>query len=352
MNQAVIVSGVRTALGSLGGALSSVPACSLETTAIREAMGRASIDVSDVDEFFIENVLGLKPHENLRNCLRAELGIKDTTGILVTGEPSGGSLMLGALSVAAGRADTVVVGGLENPGRTDTRGYWILDAHGELAEIVARKYNVSETEKKEFVTESRQKAKKALEESAFSQEVIPVKLNSSSGNGGAFSTDEIPMKVGPVACPCEGSFSRIAMGAAAIVIMTKQKAESWGIKPICEITSCATPGQRPSDILMAPLMAIPAALRQANMQGNEIDVYEIDEVFPATTVALVKELDIDPKTVNMRGGSMALGYPFGTSATRMLTTLLYTLTDMDAKTGMLSMSLGGMEALAMVVRRS
>lgn len=349
MRQVVIVSGVRTSIGSLGGVMSTRRVTKLGGTVIREAIERAKVVTKDIENVFMENVLGTVPGENLGPDVRATAGLAETAIISTCNTAAGCSLMLGATTVATGYADVVVAGGVENPSLTDTRGYWILEAYSELARLVAQKHNVSAEDALQFAAESCLRASKAISQGKFGEEVVPVEVPRAGDGSALFCTDEIAAMNNTQFSRAD--FSTIAVGAAALVFMSAEKAKMLKIEPMAEVIAWGTAKLRPDYTLMAPCWAIPNVLSQAGLRQADIDLYEIDEVFSASTVAIMRKLGIDPLRTNVRGGSLALGYPWGASAARMLTTLLYTMTDLNAKTGMLSMCMGGRDALSMVIER-
>jgi acetyl-CoA C-acetyltransferase len=349
MRKVVIVSGVRTSIGSLGGVMSTSRITDLGSIVIREAIERANIRAKDIDEVCVENVLGTASGENLKPDVRAAVGLKETTMVSTCNTASGCSLMLGAKAVATGYADAVVVGGVENPSLTDTRGYWILEAHGELARIVAQKHNVSAEDAEQFAAESCLKASKAISQGEFAEEVVPVEVPRVGDGSTFFCTDEIAATNKTQFS--QADFPTIAVGAAALVFMSAEKAKMLKIEPMAEVIAWGTAERRPDYAVMAPCWAIPNVLSQVGFRQDDIDLYEIDEAFSVSTVAIIRKLGIDPLRTNIRGGSLALGYPWGASAARMLTTLLYAMKDVNEKTGMLSMCMGGKDALSLVVKR-
>jgi len=351
MKRVVIASGVRSALGSLGDDLSLVLTSHLGSIVIGEAIRRGGINTKDVDEVLMENVLGIGIGEDFSSYLKSSLGIPNTTGILITNKASGSSLMLGVLDVAIGRADIVVVGGMENPSQTNTRGYWILDVHAELAEFAGQVHGVTRENIDQFTAESQSKVSRAMSEGRFEREIISVEVPHAGGIPTIFNRDEILGNLRESVAVGKAKFSRIAIGAGALVLMSEEKATSLGVVPMANVVAWGTPEARPNNIVMAPSLAIPKVLKEAGLQHGDIDLYEIDEVFAAPTVAVIRKLGIDPLSVNVRGGSLGLGYPFGANAARMLVTLLYTMNDLRVRYGIMSMCIGGRDALSIAVER-
>ena len=349
MRQVVIVSGVRTSIGSLGGVMSTRRVTKFGSMVIREAIGRANIRTKDVDEVCMENLLGTASGENLEPDVRAAVGLGKTTMVSTCNTASGCSLMLAALAVASGEADVVVAGGMENPSLIGSPGYWALEAYGELASLVAQRYNVSAEDSHQFAADSCIRASKAISQGKFDGEVVPVEVPRAGDGHTFFCTDEIATKSNTQFGRAD--VSTIAVGAAALVFMSAEKAKMLKVEPMAEVIAWGTAERRPDYAVMAPCWAIPNVLNQADLQQADIDLYEIDEVFSASTVAITRKLSIDPLRTNVRGGSLALGYPWGASAARMLTTLLYTMKDLNGKTGMLSMCMGGRDALSLIVKR-
>jgi len=298
------------------------------------------------------------------------------------------AVMLAAQAILAGDAEVIVAGGMENMSRvpyylenarTGYRlwdgklvdgmvhdGLWdvVNDYHmGYTAEIQSVKFNISREEQDRFAYESNQRSMKAIREGKFKEEILPLSIPVKKGEPTVFDIDEGPretdlksmvklksvFKEGGVVTAANSS--KISDGASALVLMSKEKARSFGIKPMATVGAQAAAGVELEDVLVAPLQSIPKCLKKAGLSLKEIDLFEINEAFSATTVAIFKTLGIDRERVNVNGGAVAIGHPIGASGARVLTTLLYAMKDRGAKRGMASLCLGGAEAVSLIVEQ-
>ncbi|MBM4279129.1 MAG: thiolase family protein [Deltaproteobacteria bacterium] len=240
----------------------------------------------------------------------------------------------------------------------------VNDYHmGFTAEIQSIKFNISREEQDRFAHESNEKAMKAIREGKFKDEILPISLPSKKGEPTLFDTDEGPrdtdlqalaklksaFKEGGVVTA--GNSSKISDGASALVLMSGEKARALGAKPMAKVGAQAAAGVELEDVLVAPIQSIPKALKKAGITLKEIDLFEINEAFSATTLAIIKALGIDRERVNIRGGAVALGHPIGASGARVLTTMLYAMKDSGAKRAMASLCLGGAEAVSLIVEQ-
>jgi acetyl-CoA C-acetyltransferase len=296
------------------------------------------------------------------------------------------AVMLAAQVIMAGDAEVIVAGGMENMSRvpyylenarTGYRlwdgklvdgmvhdGLWdvVSDYHmGYTAEIQSVKFNISREEQDQFAHASNLKAMKATQEGKFKEEILPISIPSKKGEPTLFDTDEGPrdtdlkamaklksvFKEGGVVTAANSS--KISDGASALVLMSKEKAQALGVKPMAKVGAQAAAGVELEDVLVAPIQSIPKVLKKAGLSIKDIDLYEINEAFSATTVAIFKTLGIDKDKVNVRGGAVAIGHPIGASGARVLTTLLYAMKEKGAKRGMVSLCLGGAEAVSLIV---
>jgi acetyl-CoA C-acetyltransferase len=245
-------------------------------------------------------------------------------------------------------------------------GLWdiVNDYHmGYTAEIQSKKFNISRQEQDQFAYDSNLKAMKAIREGKFKEEVLPIPIPSKKGEPTLFEIDEGPRdpdlknmaKLKPVfkgdGIVTAANSSKISDGASALVVMSKEKAQSLGIKPMAKVGAQAAAGVELEDVLVAPIQSIPKVLKKAGLSLKDIDLFEINEAFAATTVAIIKTLGIDKDKVNVRGGAVALGHPIGASGARVLTTLLYVMNERGAKRGMASLCLGGAEAVSLIVEK-
>jgi acetyl-CoA C-acetyltransferase len=245
-------------------------------------------------------------------------------------------------------------------------GLWdvVNDYHmGFTADIQSKKFNISREEQDQFAFESNQKAMKMIREGKFKEEILPISIPSKKGESTFFETDEGPRdpdlqglaKLKPIfkegGVVTAANSSKISDGASALVLMAKEKAQSLGVKPLAKVGAQAAAGVELEDVLVAPIHSIPKVLKKAGLSLKDIDLFEINEAFAATTVAIIKTLGMDKDKVNVRGGAVALGHPIGASGARVLTTLLYAMRERGAKRGMASLCLGGAEAVSLIVEQ-
>ncbi len=388
MKEAVIVSACRTPIGGFGGSLSKVSATDLGKIAILEALERAGIDKGIVDEVIMGNVLPAGLGQNPARQAMLKAGLDYGVGAITVNKVCGSglkSIMLAAQAVQVGDAEVVVAGGLENmnlapyyllKGRTGVRmghdkvvdgmmwdGLWdhFNDfAMGMSAEYCAEKYNVTREDQDEFAAASYVKTLKSMEKGLFKEEIVPVTVKVKRQEK-LFDTDEVPVptpletlaKLRPAfkkdGTVTPGNASKISDGAAAVVVMSADKAQELGLSPLARIGAQGAAGLDPKYVLVAPLLSIPKVCAKAGIKPGDIDLHEINEAFAASSVAVQRELELDPARINVRGGSVALGHPIGASGTRVLVTLLYAMKDTKAKTGMATLCLGGGEAVSLMV---
>jgi acetyl-CoA C-acetyltransferase len=391
MKEVVITSAVRTAIGNFLGALSPFSATELGGRVIEEAVRRSGIDKKDVDEVIMGNVLPFGLGQNPARQAMIKAGLPMEGGALTINKVCGSGLkavMLATQVIIAGDAEVIVAGGMESMSRapyyleharTGYRlwdgklvdgmvhdGLWdvVNDYHmGYTAEIQSKKFNISREEQDQFAFESNLKAMKAIREGKFKEEILPIPLPSKKGEPVLFDTDEGPRdpdlqamaKLKPVfkegGVVTAANSSKISDGASALVVMSEEKAKAIGVKPLARVIAQAQAGVELEDVLIAPIYSIPKVLKKAGLALTEIDLFEINEAFSATTVAIIKTLGIDPGKVNIHGGAVALGHPIGASGARVLTTLLYAMKEKGAKRGMASLCLGGAEAVSLIVEQ-
>jgi acetyl-CoA C-acetyltransferase len=387
----VITSAIRTPIGNFLGALSPFSATELGGRVIEEAVKRSKIRKEEVDEVIMGNVLPFGLGQNPARQAMIKSGLPMAGGAITVNKVCGSGLkavMLAAQVIMAGDAEVVVAGGMENMSRvpyyldharTGYRlwdgklvdgmvhdGLWdiVNDYHmGFTAEIQSVKFNISREEQDRFAHESNQKAMKAIREGRFKEEILPIPLSSKKGEPTLFDTDEGPrdtdlqaltrlksvFKEGGVVTAANSS--KISDGASALVLMSHEKAKALGIKPMAKVGQQAAAGVELEDVLVAPIQSIPKALKKAGVTLKEIDLFEINEAFSATTLAIIKALGIDRERVNIKGGAVALGHPIGASGARVLTTMLYAMKDSGAKRAMASLCLGGAEAVSLIVEQ-
>ena len=388
MKDAVIVSACRTPIGAFAGTLSGISATDLGKIVILEAIKRAGIDNQLVDEVIMGNVLPAGLGQNPARQAMLKAGLDFNVGAITVNKVCGSglkSIMLAAQAIQVGDADVVVAGGMENmnltpyyvpKGRTGMRmgNDQILDgmmwdglwdhfndfAMGMSAEYCAEKYNVTRQDQDEFAAASYVKTLDSIKNGLFKEEIVPVAVKVKKQEK-SFDTDEVPVptpletlaKLRPAfkkdGTVTAGNASKISDGAAAVVVMSADKAKELGIQPLARIGAQGAAGLDPKYVLVAPMLSIPKVCAKAGVKPADLELQEINEAFSASSVAVQRELGLDPARINVRGGSVSLGHPIGASGARVLVTLLYAMKDAKAKTGMASLCLGGGEAVTMMV---
>jgi acetyl-CoA C-acetyltransferase len=392
MSKAVIVSGARTAIGSFGGALADVKATELGRVVIENTLKRAGIDGSDVDEVIMGNVLQAGVGMNPARQSAIAAGIPDSVPSFTVNKVCGSGLKavaLAAQAIAAGDADVIVAGGMESMSgapyllRKARWGYRMgndeiadsmlsegltcalaLCHMGITAENVASEFVVSREQQDEFAAESQRRAVAAISAGRFEQEIVPVMIPQKKGEPVAFKVDEYPRsgttaetlqrlkaafkKDGSVTA---GNASGINDGAAAVLVVSEERAKLMELAPMCKIVSYASAGVDPRIMGMGPVPAIERALEKADLELKDIDLFELNEAFAAQSVAVVNKLGLDSSRVNVNGGAIALGHPIGASGARVLVTLIHEMAKRDIKRGIASLCIGGGQGIAMIVER-
>ncbi|WP_425059881.1 Acetyl-CoA acetyltransferase [Sporomusa carbonis] len=392
MKEAVIVSAVRTAIGSFNGALAPFSAPELGAVVIKEALNRAGVPGADVDEVIFGNVLQAGLGQNPARQAAIQAGLPAEIPALTINKVCGSGLKtvnLAAQAIRAGDADIVVTGGMESmtnaPYLLDAKARWGMRmGHGKItdvmitdglwcafndyhmgitAENVAEKYCISREEQDRLAFESQNKAIAAIERGAFKKEIVPLTIKTKKGEI-TFDTDEYPKanttveglsalrpafkKNGTVTA---GNASGINDGAAALVVMSADKAKQLGIKPIARILSYASGGVDPSIMGIGPVPATQKALAKASLTVADLDLIEANEAFAAQFLAVSKELKFAKEKVNVNGGAIALGHPIGASGARILVSLLYALEERQGKIGLATLCIGGGQGVATIVER-
>jgi len=388
MQRAVIVSACRTPIGSFQGKLSRLPATSLGSTVIRAVLERAQLNADQVDEVIMGNVLsaGLGQAPARQAALGAGLPHKVTCTMINKVCGSGlKAVMLAAQAIMVGDAEVIVAGGMESmsnapylltKARTGYRlgsgelvdsmihdGLWDVynQFHmGTAGELCARTLKISREEQDEFAAASYQRAQRAQAEEAFRRELIHLPADAA---GDFVSEDEEPKRVNfSKLAQLKPSFekngtitaanaSSISDGAAAVVLMSEEKARHLHLEPLAKIVVQTSYGTDPAWFTTAPAKAIARLMERSGRSLQSVDLFEINEAFAVVSIAVNRELGLDPAKVNVRGGAVALGHPIGASGARILTTLLYALEDLDLRCGVASLCIGGGEAVAMMVER-
>ncbi len=391
MDQVVITSAVRTPIGNFMGGLSDFSATELGAMVITEAIRRSGIEKHNVDEVIMGNVLPHGLGQNPARQTSIKAGLPMEAGALTVNKVCGSGLkavMLAAQAIMAGDAEVVVAGGMESMSQAPyyldkaRQGYRLWDGKlvdamvhdglwdvvndfhmGYTAELVAEKFGVSREDQDRFALESNEKALAATAEGKFGPEIMLIEIPQRKKAPIVLDKDEGPRQSTPEAMAglkpvfkeggtvTAGNSSKISDGASALVVMSMKRAKELGVHPMATVGAQAAAGVELEDVLVAPIKSIPKVLKKAGLSIKDIDLFEINEAFAANTVAVMRELGLDPEKVNTRGGAVALGHPIGASGARVLTTLLYVMKDQDAKLGVASLCLGGGEAVSLIVER-
>ncbi len=391
MKEAVIVSAVRTPLGSYNGTLASTGATRLGAVVIKEAVRRAGIAKQDVNEVIMGMVLPCGYGQNPAKQAAVQAGMPWEAECLTINKVCGSALksvMLAAQAVQLGDAEVVVAGGMENmskapyylekarfgyrmgPGTLQDHmvhdGLWdiVNDFHmGISNELCSEKYGISREDQDRYAARSYERALAAIAAGKFADETVGVEVHGRKGQTTVFDTDECPRetsfeilsKMKPAfkkgGLTTAGNASVISDGAAAVVVMSREKAEQLGCSVMASIGAQASYGIDMKYVLVAPIWAIPKCLKKEGIDIADVDLFEVNEAFSGSTLAVMQELGLDPDKVNVNGGSVALGHPIGASGCRVLVTLLYEMARRDLKTGLATLCLGGGEAVALVVKR-
>ena len=392
MREVVIVSAVRTAIGSFGGSLKDVPSSELGAIVIKEAVNRAGIKPELVEEVVMGNVIQAAQGQNVARQAAVKAGLPVEVPAMTINKVCGSGLRCVALAaqmIKAGDCDVVVAGGMENmsaapyavPGArwgqrmgdgkiVDTM---IKDAlwdafnnyhMGVTAENIAKEWGLTREMQDEFSLNSQLKAEKAIKEARFVDEIVPVIIPQRKGEPKVFAQDEFPrfgstiekmaklkpafIKDGTVTA---ANASGINDGAAAFVVMSAEKAAQLGLKPMAKILSYGSKGLDPSIMGYGPFHATKKALEAAVLTVEDMDLIEANEAFAAQSLAVAKDLNFDMNKVNVNGGAIALGHPVGASGARILVTLLHEMQKRDAKKGLATLCIGGGMGTALVVER-
>ncbi len=391
MEKAVIVSAVRTPFGSFGGSLSKIGATDLGALVIKESVVRSGLGQELIDECIMGMVLPCGYGQNPAKQAAIKAGLPQEIEAITVNKVCGSALkavMLAAQAIQCGDADVIVAGGMESmssapyyldkarwghrmgPGRVEDHmvhdGLWdvVNDFHmGMSNELICEKWQVTREEQDRFAEESYRRALEAVRGGLFKEEIVPVSLPGKRGETRLFTTDECPQettfaslqKMRPAfkddGVGTAGNASVISDGAAAVVVMSRTRAEELGCAILAEIGAQASAGIDLKYVLMAPILAIPKVLAKEGVALGDIDLFEINEAFSGTSVAINRVLELDASKVNVNGGAVALGHPIGASGGRLLVSILHEMARRDLNKGLVSLCLGGGEAVAMVVNR-
>lgn len=392
MREVVIVSAARTPIGSFGGALKGVPTRKLGAIAIKGAVERAGIKPEMVDEVIMGAVLQGALGQNVARQMTLDAGLPIEVPAMTINKVCGSGLRaveLAAQIIKAGDADIIVAGGAENMSATAyampsarwgarmnnaqmvdmmvNDGLW--DAFngyhmGITAENVAEQWGLTREQLDEFSVISQNRAEEAIKAGKFKDEIVPVEIPQRKGNPIVFDTDEFPKfgttidkvaKLKPAfkkdGIVTAANASGINDAGAAVVVMSKEKADELGIKPLCSIKAYASAGVDPSIMGVGPVPASRKALDKAGLAIEDIDLVEANEAFAAQSLAVRKDLNLDPEKTNVNGGAIAIGHPIGASGCRILITLIYEMMKRDSKYGLATLCIGGGMGTALIVER-
>ena len=392
MREVVIVSAVRTPVGAFGGVFKNVSAVQLGTIVAKEALKRANLDPAIVEEVIFGNVLQAGLGQNVARQISVHAGVPIEVPSYTVNKVCGSGLKtvaLAAQSIMAGDADIVLVGGTENMSQAPyllksarwgqrmgdgsiedymvKDGLWDIfnDTHmGITAENIAEKYSFTREEQDNLALVSQNRAEEAIKSGRFKDEIVAVEVPQRRKDPIVVDTDEFPRfgttiealgKLRPAfkkdGTVTAGSASGINDGAAAFIVMSKEKAEELGLTPLATIASYASAGVDPSVMGTGPIPASKKALAKIDMTVEDLDLVEANEAFAAQALSVIKELNLDTEITNVNGGAIALGHPIGASGARILVTLLYEMAKRDAKNGLATLCIGGGQGIAMIVKR-
>jgi acetyl-CoA C-acetyltransferase len=390
----VIISGCRTPVGKFQGSLADLPATQLGAIVVREAVKRAGVEVTEIDECIMGNVLPAGLGQNPARQAAIFGGLSPATGAMTINKVCGSGLKavaLAAQAVQTGNASIVVAGGMESMTNAPyllpqaRKGYrlgngQVIDSivhdglwdiynnyhMGITGENVAEKYGITREEQDEFAVNSHRKAIAAWNECRFKSQIVPVELPARKKGGAPviFDRDESPRedttmetlrglkpafkKDGTVTA---GNAPGVNDGAAAVVVTSAQRAKELDVAPMVRIVAQATSGVEPKWVMMAPVDAVKKIWKKTGWKNEDVDLYELNEAFSVQALGVMRELKLDPDRVNVNGGAVAIGHPIGASGARVLVTLIYEMNRRNAKRGIAALCLGGGNAVAMAVER-
>ena len=388
----VIVSAVRTAVGSFQGALKDVPATQLGAIVIKEAIERAGVQPDQVSEVIMGNVLQAGLGQNPARQASIHAGLPETVPAMTINKVCGSglkSIQLAYQAIYAGDAEIVVAGGMENMSRAPylmenaRSGFRMGDQKvvdsmlidgltcafnnyhmGVTAENLCDRYDITREEQDKFAARSQARATAAMESGRFDDEIVPVEIPQRKGDPVIFKADEYVKsesneerlgnlrpafkKDGSVTA---GNASGINDGAAAVVVMSKAKADELGLTPLATVVANGNAGVDPAVMGIGPVQAVKNALKKAEMSLEDIELIEANEAFAAQSIAVDRELKFNHDILNVNGGAIAIGHPIGASGTRIFVTLLHEMIKRDAKTGLATLCIGGGQGIATVIKR-
>ena len=392
LNEAVIISAARTPVGKFLGSLKNFRAPELGAIVVRESVKRAGVKPEDVDEVIMGCVIQAGLGQNPARQAALNGGLPSTVSAVTVNKVCGSGLkavMMAAQGVQLGDVDVVVAGGMESMSNAPylipkaREGYRL--GNGELVdsmindglwcafenyhmgctgEVVADEYKISRAEQDEFAVNSHRKAAAAIKAGRFKDEIVPIEIPQKKGQTLVFDTDEtvredtsteVLGKLKP-AFKSEGTVTAgnapgVNDGASAVVVTSLRRARELGVDPMARIVAQATAGVEPRLVMMAPVEAVRKLFKKTGWSPSEVDLVELNEAFSVAAVAVTRELGLDPEKVNVNGGAVALGHAIGQSGSRVLTTILYEMKRRNARRGVLSLCLGGGNAVAMAIER-
>lgn len=390
MKNVVIASAARTAGGKFGGSLSKVTAPELGAAVIKEALIRSQISPDMVDQVIFGNAWQAGVGANPARIAAVKSGIPVKAPAFTVNIRCGSSLralQLAALSVGAGETDIVVAGGTESASNVPyilSGARWgyrmgqkaVEDAlhkdgficplaemfMGDTCELLNQKYNISRQEQDEFALDSQQKAKKAVDSGVYKEEIVPIEVKAKKGVT-VFDTDEVhretsleklaklPHVFSEGDTVTAGNSCALSDAASAVVITTEEKAKELDIQPLARIKSYSFVGLEPKYMGLGPAVATPDALKKAGMELKDIDLIELNEAFAGQVIACDRELKMDRSKLNIYGGAIAMGHPVAATGTKILTTLLYAMKNLNKETGLATLCIGGGQGVAVIVER-
>jgi len=393
LNEAVIISAARTPVGKFLGSLKGFSATELGAIVVRESVKRAGIKAEDVDEVIMGCVIQAGLGQNPARQAALNGGIPPTVAAVTVNKVCGSGLkavMMAAQGVQLGDSEIVVAGGMESMSNAPylipkaREGYRL--GNGELidsmindglwcafenyhmgctGEVVAEEYAISRAQQDEFAVNSHRKAAAAIKAGKFKDEIVPVEIKQKKGPALIFDTDEtvregtsmeVLGKLKPAfkqegGTVTAGNAPGVNDGASAVVVTSLRRARELGVEPMARIVAQAVAGVEPRLVMMAPVEAVRKLFKKTGWSPSEVDLVELNEAFSVAAVAVTRELGLDPEKVNVNGGAVALGHAIGQSGSRLLTTILYELKRRDARRGIVSLCLGGGNAVAMAIER-
>ena len=393
MKEVVIVSALRSAMGTFGGSFKDVSAVDLGAKVLKESYERLNLDPTEFDEVILGNVLSAGLGQNVARQVAMNAGIPKEVPAFTINQVCGSgikSLMLGVQSIVSGDNEAVVVGGTENMsqapyvlknqrwgarmGNTEVIDTMINDGlsdafydyhMGVTAENIAEKFDISRKEQDEFALQSQHRTEQAIKAGKFKDEIVPISVPQRKGDPITVDQDEGPRfgqtiealeRLRPAFLKENGSVtagnaSTLNDAAAILILMSKEKAEALNLEPLATVVSSASAGVDPQIMGTGPIPATKKALEKANLTIDDLDLIESNEAFASEAICVNKELGFNPEIVNVNGGAIALGHPIGASGARIIITLIHEMKRRDAKTCLATLCIGGGQGDALVIKR-